>query len=179
MKYSTLFSLLLTPQLVASFGVSSQSSRHDFITQLSKSAAMLVGSTAVTCTGANVQVANAVQTNGVLRSEKCAYGEGSGCESLAGDNEFIKSLQKKSAERKEETKKEFLTAFQMKNYPDYFASLSPPKYMVKKSDGTFNLYDDVELAELKKANRIRLEKPMAMGGKVVDLTQKPYMVLVE
>jgi hypothetical protein len=67
----------------------------------------------------------------------------------------------------------------MKNYPDFFASLSPPKYMVKKSDGTFNLYDDVELAELKKANRIRLEKATAMGGKVIDYTQKPTMVLVD
>ncbi len=51
--------------------------------------------------------------------------------------------------------------------------------MVKKSDGTFNLYDDVELAELKKAGKIKLEKPTAMGGKVVDVTQKPIMVLVE
>lgn len=67
----------------------------------------------------------------------------------------------------------------MKNYPDFFASLSPPKYLVKKSDGTFDLLDDVQLAELKKANRIKLEKPMAMGGKVQDLTQKPILVLVD
>jgi hypothetical protein len=51
--------------------------------------------------------------------------------------------------------------------------------MVKKSDGTFNLYDDVELSELKKANRIKMGRPTAMGGKVLDLTQKPVMVLVE
>jgi hypothetical protein len=51
--------------------------------------------------------------------------------------------------------------------------------MVKKSDGTFNLYEADELAELKKANKIRMERPMAMGGKVMDLTQKPIMVLVE
>ena len=67
----------------------------------------------------------------------------------------------------------------MKNYPDFFASLSPPKYMVKKSDGTFDLYDDVELAKLKKENKIRLEKPTAMGGRVVDVTQKPVLVLVD
>ncbi len=67
----------------------------------------------------------------------------------------------------------------MKNYPDFFASLNPPKYMVKKSDGTFDLYDDVQLAELKRANKIRLEKPTAMGGKVIDYTQKPILVLVE
>ena len=50
------------------------------------------------------------------------------------------------------------TAYAVKNYPDFFASLNPPKYMVKKSDGSFDLYDDVELAELKKANRIRVEQ---------------------
>jgi len=65
----------------------------------------------------------------------------------------------------------------MKNYPDFFASLG--KTMVKKSDGTFNLYDDGELAELKKAGRITFERPMAMGGRVVDLTQKPILVLVD
>jgi hypothetical protein len=67
----------------------------------------------------------------------------------------------------------------MKNYPDFFASLSPPKYMVKKSDGTFELFDDVQLAQLKKANKIKLEKPMTMGGKVQDYTQKPILVLVD
>ena len=65
----------------------------------------------------------------------------------------------------------------MKNYPDFFASYG--KFMVKKSDGTFELYDEAEFAELKKANKIRLERPTAMGGKVQDLTQKPILVLVD
>ena len=67
----------------------------------------------------------------------------------------------------------------MKNYPDFFASLPVPKYMVKKSDGTFELFDDAELSELKKAGKIKIERATAMGGKVVDLTQKPMMVLVD
>ena len=51
--------------------------------------------------------------------------------------------------------------------------------MVKKSDGTFELFDDAELSELKKAGKIKIERATAMGGKVTDLTQKPIMVLVD
>jgi len=47
------------------------------------------------------QITNAA----VLRSDKCAYGEGGGCDSLAGDNEFIKELQRRSSEKKEATQK--------------------------------------------------------------------------
>ena len=63
----------------------------------------------------------------------------------------------------------------MKNYPDFFATVG--KKLVKKSDGTFLLVDDAEMEELLKNNRIGLEIPKAMGGKVNDLTQKPVMVL--
>mmetsp|Transcript_1912 Transcript_1912/g.4161 ORF Transcript_1912/g.4161 Transcript_1912/m.4161 type:complete len:141 (+) Transcript_1912:123-545(+) len=38
----------------------------------------------------------------IVRSPgKCANGEGEGCDSLAGGNEFIRSLQKKSSENRE------------------------------------------------------------------------------
>jgi hypothetical protein len=63
----------------------------------------------------------------------------------------------------------------MKNYPDFFATVG--KQMIKKSDGTFMVVDDAELEQLKKANKLTLEYPKAMGGKVVDLTQKPIVVL--
>ena len=43
--------------------------------------------------------------NAVIGSEKCAMGEGSGCASLAGDNEYIKELQRKSAVKREATLK--------------------------------------------------------------------------
>ena len=65
----------------------------------------------------------------------------------------------------------------MRNYPDWFASVG--KTMVKKPDGTFMLVDDVELQKLKKENKLGLEYPTAMGGKVADLTQKPVMLLKE
>jgi hypothetical protein len=74
---------------------------------------------------------------------------------------------------------EALNAYNMKNYPDFFASLTPPKYLVKGLDGKFLVYTDAELSVLKGAGKIKLEIPKAMGGKVVDMTQKPMMVLVE
>lgn len=65
----------------------------------------------------------------------------------------------------------------MKNYPDWFATVG--KSMVKKPDGTFMVVGDAELQDLKKQNKIGVEIPRAMGGKVSDLTQKPIMVLKE
>jgi hypothetical protein len=65
----------------------------------------------------------------------------------------------------------------MKNYPDFFATVG--KSMVKKADGTFMVVNDAELTALKSQNKIGLEYPTAMGGKITDLTQKPVMVLRE
>lgn len=63
----------------------------------------------------------------------------------------------------------------MKNYPDFFAVVG--KSMVKKPDGSFMLVDGAEMEALMKENRIGLEIPRTMGGKVQDVTQKPIMVL--
>ncbi len=65
----------------------------------------------------------------------------------------------------------------MKNYPDWFASVG--KNMVKKTDGTFMVVDDAELQKLKNENRVGLEYATTMGGRVMDLTQKPILVLKE
>jgi hypothetical protein len=65
----------------------------------------------------------------------------------------------------------------MKNYPDFFASVG--KSMIKKPDGTFMLVDDSELQKLKDQNKIGIEYATTKGGRVVDLTQKPIMVLKE
>lgn len=67
----------------------------------------------------------------------------------------------------------------MKNYPDFFASLNPPKYLVMKSDGSFDVFTDEELNKLKQAGKIQVVMPKAKGGKVTDVTQKPYMLLKE
>lgn len=115
----------------------------------------------------------------VLRSKGCYRGEGEACDELAEGNEFIQSLQKKSAENREMNDREALNAYNMKNFPDFFASLNPPKYLVKQPDGTFGVYTDAELADLKRMGKITVENPKAKGGKFMDLTQKPMLVLVE
>mmetsp|Transcript_27882 Transcript_27882/g.34418 ORF Transcript_27882/g.34418 Transcript_27882/m.34418 type:complete len:192 (+) Transcript_27882:40-615(+) len=166
---------------------SPDTSRGDFFKTICKAAgsSLIVSQTLLPLhTNLMNDVANAVaiekaESNIRRAGGTCAYGVGDGCEELSGGNEFIKELQRKSAANKELAQKEYLSAYQMKNYPDFFASLSPPKFMVKKPDGTFALYEADELTELKKAGKIKIEKPMAMGGQVIDVTVKPILVLVE
>ena len=128
---------------------------------------------AATCAVAPLDSANAV-----LSSPPCAGGVGQGCEERSEGNEFIKSLQEKSAENRAANAREGLNAYNMKNYPDYFQSIG--KNLVKKSDGSgFLVVTDAELDQLKKDNKIGLEKPKAKGGKYADVTQKPILVLKE
>ena len=121
--------------------------------------------------------ASSSRAEGVLSSKYCAGGVGEGCEERAEGNEFIKSLQEKSAANREANSREALNAFYMKNYPDFFASTG--KTLVKKPDGSFALFSEQELSQLKRQNKIGLEIPKAKGGKYQDLTQKPILVLKE
>ncbi len=179
--YHLLRIVLFFPTAVVSFSINTNlgQSRVEFLKNILQSTGVAVSLVAI-----NPQLANAAaveQAEGkILRAGgKCAYGVGDGCDELSGGNEYIKQLQMKSAKNKEATEKEYLSAYQMKNYPDFFASLSPPKYMVKQPDGSIKLYEEEELTNLKKEGKIKLEKPKAMGGKVADVTQKPIMVLIE
>ena len=67
-------------------------SRRNILLNLSSNVALL----SVVCTSSTT-VANA----DVIRSAGCANGEGDACADLAEGNEFIQSLQKKSAQNKE------------------------------------------------------------------------------
>ena len=78
---------------------------------------------------------------------------------------------------KYEMLQEALNAFYMKNYPDVFAVSG--KKMIKKPDGTFALYSMEEVSTLTQAGKIAIEYPMSKGGRIVDLTQKPVLVLNE
>jgi len=118
-----------------------------------------------------------LQANAVLSSGFCAQGVGEGCEDRSEGNEFIKSLQEKSAANREANTKEALNAFYIKNYPDFFGSTG--KTLVKKPDGTFGVYSEAEMEELRKENKIGIEIPMAKGGKYTDLTQKRILILKE
>ncbi|KAL3804584.1 hypothetical protein ACHAWO_012259 [Cyclotella atomus] len=111
----------------------------------------------------------------VIGAGRCANGEGDGCDSLAEGNAYIQSLQKKSLENKEENQREALYSYYMRNYPDVFAVSD--KRMVMKSDGSFELFSPGEVADLVNNGKITIEYPKTMGGRVVDLTQKPVLVL--
>jgi hypothetical protein len=65
----------------------------------------------------------------------------------------------------------------MKNYPDFFAATG--KKLIRKPDGTYMLLDESEVDRLKQENKLATEMPRAMKGRVVDLTQKPILVLKE
>ena len=170
--FSIITQLTTALSVVPSSSTNKSTSRKQFLKFASGALTFIASSS----TNPTTSPANAA----ILRNEKCAYGVGDGCDTLAGENDFIKELQRKSAERKELEAKEYVSAYQMKNYPDFFAALNPPKYMVKnKADGSILLFEQAELDELKQKGKIKMESPTAMGGKVTDLTQKPIMVLVD
>mmetsp|Transcript_3945 Transcript_3945/g.5199 ORF Transcript_3945/g.5199 Transcript_3945/m.5199 type:complete len:174 (-) Transcript_3945:81-602(-) len=114
----------------------------------------------------------------VVGAAPCASGVGAGCDDLSEGNDFIRELQEKSAVNKDRNEKEARDAYYMKNYPDWFQSVG--KTLVKKaSDGTFLALDAKEVEALQKANKLTLEIPKSLGGRIVDLTQKPILVLRE
>ena len=68
--------------------------RRDILQSISLSSTILISSSTTPASAS------------VIRSPgKCANGEGEGCDSLAEDNELIKSLQKKSSENREANQK--------------------------------------------------------------------------
>lgn len=146
---------------------------------LKKTASTIIG--CATCAAAATPaVAKEEKATAVLRSAGCARGTGEACADLAEGSDFILNLQKKSQENAAQADADALAAYNNKNFPDFLASLNPPKYLVKQPDGKFVVYDDRELSQLKNAGKIRLERPLAKGGKIgYDLTQKPIMVQVE
>jgi hypothetical protein len=72
---------------------------------------------------------------------------------------------------------ESLEAYNQKNYPDWFASVG--KVMIRRPDGTFFLATEREVDELKKANKLTVQIPKAMGGRMTDVTQRPVLMLKE
>ena len=149
---------------------------------LRKTASAIVGSTTflVGAGAAAPALAKEEKATAVLRSAGCARGSGEACTDLAEGNEFILNLQRKSQDNAAQADADALAAYNNKNFPDFLASLNPPKYLVKQPDGKFVVYDDREISQLKAAGKIRLEKPLAKGGKIgYDVTQKPIMVQIE
>jgi hypothetical protein len=115
---------------------------------------------------------------GILRSKGCYQGVGDGCTEFAEENPLIQKLQQQSALNREKNEREALNAYYMKNYPDFFNSIG--KVMIKKSsDNTFFIVSLQEAEQMKLSGKLTYEVPMTRGGKVVDYTQKPVLILRE
>jgi hypothetical protein len=66
----------------------------------------------------------------------------------------------------------------MKNYPDFFQSVG--KTLVQKANEGYILVDDNELDQLRLSHKIVMRPmPTAMGGRVLDVTQKPVWQFTE
>ena len=175
--------LLLVPALLIGFvsAYSPTTSRRTFFTKT-----LATVTTAATATTTAVVVVTTVVTpfdeahaiDGVISSKYCAYGQGEDCEDLAEGNTYIQELQRKSAANKDVNVRDAENAYYAKNYPGWFETVG--KTMIRKeSDGSFIIVDDVELAKLKAQNLIGTVQPRTLGGRVVDMTQKPTLVLRE
>mmetsp|Transcript_20436 Transcript_20436/g.37518 ORF Transcript_20436/g.37518 Transcript_20436/m.37518 type:complete len:184 (+) Transcript_20436:50-601(+) len=162
------FNINATPQKIPAIApTAEQCTRRNILHRTASLGFLTIISTAAAAAPANADV---------IRSPgKCANGEGEGCDSLAEDNELIQSLQKKSSENREANQREALNAYYMKNYPDVFAASG--KRMVKKMDGSFVLYSPEEVKDLTDEGKITIEYPKSKGGRILDLTQKPVLVL--
>mmetsp|Transcript_13543 Transcript_13543/g.20448 ORF Transcript_13543/g.20448 Transcript_13543/m.20448 type:complete len:194 (-) Transcript_13543:222-803(-) len=145
--------------------------------QRATSASLGLLTTLVSTAATTIATAEPANADVIRSPGKCANGEGEGCDSLAGDNALIQSLQRKSSENREANQRETINAYYMKNYPDVFAVSD--KRMVKKLDGSFALFSAEEVKDLTQAGKITLEYPKSKGGRIMDLTQKPVLVLNE
>ena len=178
-----LLNALLVPALLIGFvsAYSPTTSRRTFFTKTLAT----VTTAAATTTTAVVVVTTVVTPfdeahaiDGVISSKYCAYGQGEDCDDLAEGNTYIQELQRKSVANKDVNVRDAENAYYAKNYPGWFETVG--KTMIRKeSDGSFIIVDDVELAKLKAQNLIGTVQPRTLGGRVVDMTQKPTLVLRE
>ena len=178
-----LLNALLVPALLIGFvsAYSPTTSRRTFFTKTLATvttAAATTTTTAVVVTTVVTPFDEAHAIDGVISSKYCAYGQGEDCEDLAEGNTYIQELQRKSAANKDINVRDAENAYYAKNYPGWFETVG--KTMIRKeSDGSFIIVDDVELAKLKAQNLIGTVQPRTLGGRVVDMTQKPTLVLRE
>ena len=91
---------------------------------------------AVVAGGAAALVAPGAAARADVRNAPvCANGVGDGCAELAGDSEFLRDLQRKSAEKRDERARAALDRYSVNNFNDYFAVAN--KALVRRADGTY------------------------------------------
>ena len=75
----------------------------------------------------------AARTRALVSAPICASGVGDGCEELAAESPLIAELQARSAERREQRRKESLERYSVNNFNDFFAVDN--KSLVRHADG--------------------------------------------
>ena len=99
--------------------------------------------------GVAAPAAQALVTNPI-----CASGVGDGCAELAaGESPLIAELQARSAEKREQRRKESLERYSVNNFNDFFAVDN--KSLVRHADGTFEALPKDVIAEGLKNGRIK------------------------
>ena len=83
----------------------------------------------------------------------CASGVGDGCAELAAESPLIAELQARSAEKREQRRKESLERYSVNNFNDFFAVDN--KSLVRHADGTFEALPKDVIAEGLKNGRIK------------------------
>ena len=95
----------------------------------------------------------AARTRALVSAPICASGVGDGCEELAADSPLIAELQARSAEKREQHRKESLERYSVNNFNDFFAVDN--KSLVRHADGTFEALPKDAIAEGLKSGRIK------------------------
>eukprot|EP00752_Nemacystus_decipiens_P006769 g6079.t1 len=86
-------------------------------------------------------------------SPRCITGEGAQCDDLAEGNEFIKSLQAKSALSKDRYFQETLDKYNDHNFKDYFRAEN--KHMVKHKSGKYEILTNAEYIDAERAGKVK------------------------
>ena len=115
---------------------------------------------AASCTGAT-----ALRAAALVSAPICASGVGDGCAELAADSPLIAELQARSAEKREQRRKESLERYSVNNFNDFFAVDN--KSLVRHADGTFEALPKDVIAEGLKSGRIKYG---TRGGGIADFS---------
>ena len=134
---------LNVPSKLATGAAAPELSQHAALSRRALAAA------AASCTAATASHAPAL-----VSAPICASGVGDGCAELAaGESPLIAELQARSAEKREQRRKESLERYSVNNFNDFFAVDN--KSLVRHADGTFEALPKDVIAEGLKSGRIK------------------------
>ena len=127
---------------------------------------------AAACGAAAAWVVAAPAAQALVTNPICASGVGDGCAELAaGESPLIAELQARSAEKREQRRKESLERYSVNNFNDFFAVDN--KSLVRHADGTFEALPKDVIAEGLKNGRIKYGARSA-GIAAFSTTRAPF-----